>query len=256
MLFHAIQGAGGVGGEIEFVGWQYNVTNEGTSGSTETFGTWTNGSYSSLEPGDLVIVVWQVPSTSDRNFNVSGWTEIADLYANDSTDAQIAAFYKVMGDPADTSFTWSDGYAASTSIVSIAFRGVDTSTPLDVSAVTGTITNTNTVNFDPITPVTSGAWIVAMASSTQPGDGRPEMGVDFHTLGSGEFDDSVTTWTATGDNDPDGDFVGADGDDGTTCTVAWKSDWVSGAFDPTSWTAPYDFTTSSAAYILLALRPA
>jgi VCBS repeat-containing protein len=121
---------------------------------------------SGLQEGDLVVVVTGQVYTSDKAPGVltSGYTEVAELYANDSVDANVSVNYKFMGATPDTEIqvvgNTANPYPAGT-VVQV-FRGVDTTTPMDVTPVTATGVNTGIPTPPAITPVTSGARVVSL----------------------------------------------------------------------------------------------
>lgn len=127
----------------------------------------TGGLASAPAANDLVIVYYGVGSTADRTIGVgtTGYTEVAELYANDTFDTNLSVSYKTMGVTPDTQVTVSaTGATADAGAVAVqVWRYIDTnvSTPLDVAVVTAT--GTNSVLCDPgaITPITPGAMIIA-----------------------------------------------------------------------------------------------
>lgn len=130
--------------------------------------TWNNNStaysvdFNSLKPRvwDLVLVSIFTNATNDRDMSVTtAWyTEICDLYSNDTSDAQLSIWYKML-----TSLEWSlDVNQSGTRTVVQLFRGVDTTTPIDVASVTASVTNTWVIDNPSITPVTSWAWVLAL----------------------------------------------------------------------------------------------
>ena len=92
-----------------------------------------------------------------------------ELYANDTFDANLRACYKFMGATPDTSVRFgSTGATTDGGVIGVyVFRGVDTTTPLDVT--TTTATGLNGANADPasITPTTYGTAVVAIFGSAQ-----------------------------------------------------------------------------------------
>jgi VCBS repeat-containing protein len=124
-----------------------------------------------LLEGDLVIVATGFYQKGNFNPGVvspAGYTEVADLWADDSGDTNLSVSYKFMGATPDTSVTVtgsaSVSYGAATAIC--VFRGVDQSSPLDVSSTTTVGVNSADANPAAITPVTSGALILVIAGWT------------------------------------------------------------------------------------------
>ena len=117
-----------------------------------------------LAQNDLVIVAYSICVAADVDvaMTTSGYTEVADLYSDDTLDSNLGVFRKFMGaSPDATAVTTSPGGTqAACAAVAMAFRGVDTSTPLDVASTTAT--GVNTFHPDPpsIDWSTAGTWVV------------------------------------------------------------------------------------------------
>lgn len=219
-----------VGGYVQgFVGTTSNVTISLTS--------LTGGLASAPAAGDLVIVYFGTCSIVDRDLVVGGYIEVADLYVNDGVDTNLAAAYKFMGGTPDTSFTLTGGTRSSTDAGTVAvqvWRGVNATTPLDVAATTATGLNTVLCNPPAITPVTSGAVIVA-------------GGAGGHVDGIQTYSSSDLTGFRS---------VGSDDSNDVTIGLGYKV-WTSGAFDPAQFTrGGADSVSYSWAAVTLALRPA
>ena len=124
----------------------------------------TGGLASSVASGDLVLVFSGWGGTADGNPGVTSPAaiEVADLYANSTHDANLSIAYFVAGPTPPASVTVaSSGATASGSICGVAvYRGVDPTTPLDVTTTTATGTGTGDGNPPAITPITAGAQLV------------------------------------------------------------------------------------------------
>lgn len=126
-----------------------------------------------LQQNDLVLAVGAIGDNDDLNFTMamttSGYTLVTgtDLFSNDVQDTHLAVFYKFMGPTPDSSavFTGQGGTDASCALAVMAFRGVDTSTPMDTSATTATGLNTYAANPPSISGSTSGFWTVACGAA-------------------------------------------------------------------------------------------
>jgi hypothetical protein len=101
------------------------------------------------------------------------WTEITQKDdTTGSADRQMYVGYKVRGSSAGDTLTFSfGGTAAGISCVVMAFRGVDTSTPFDVTYVEATHYNTFADSgandaARAITTVTNNAWVVLLQAFT------------------------------------------------------------------------------------------
>lgn len=110
--------------------------------------------------GDTVVVFPAIGSTADRDMIIStGYTEHADHYINGTTyDANIGLHTKTLSS-ADTTVTFgsSGSTADAQGGILMLFRGVDPTTPMDVSLVLGSGTGTGKPDPQAITPVTTGA---------------------------------------------------------------------------------------------------
>lgn len=106
----------------------------------------------------------------------AGYTEVTDVFADDGgSNLDLGVYWKIMGSTPDTSVTIDAqaGNDASVVAVCIAFRGVDTSTPMDVTPVGGARINTMDPDPGPIDHNNpSGVWtVIAGASAYTGGDG-------------------------------------------------------------------------------------
>ncbi len=226
---------------IQYVGRALGVVNS-TASATYNFSltSLTGGIGTAPQAGDLIVVYSGFPQASDLNPGVTtaGYTEVADLYANDTRDANLSVSYRV-ADGSETSITVTGSNSASygsATLVAV-FRGVDTTTPLDATTTTATGTNAGLANGPAITPVTPGAWVIT--GGLQTGDTTPSVAF---TGPSG--------FTEIGQ-------VGATGTtSGPRIGVYYKSGWSSGAVDPTAWAGGESTTSDSWGAATLALRPA
>lgn len=191
---------------------------------------------------DIIIVAYTIGALINAAMSVStaGYTEISELYANGSTnDTNLAVYYKVQGATPDTTVTCVGAGGASEAVTAVlmVFRGVDTTTPLDVTTTTATGTGTGRPTPPAITPVTAGSWIVCagggasdiQSAFTNPGDLSTTAG---HFVSVAQAD---TVDSATG--------------------MGFKTDWTSGAFTPAQWTGGSTAAADSWAAFTLALRP-
>lgn len=219
-----------VGGYVEgFVGT--------TSDATISLTSLTGGLASAPAAGDLVIVYFGTGSTTVRDLFVSGYSVIQRRSSSDNYDTNLVVARKFMGGTPDTSFTLTGGTFSADDAGAVAvqvWRGVNTTTPLDVASISRA--GNNSVRCDPpfITPITSGAIIVA-------------GGAGAHNAGTRTYSSSDLT-----------DFisVGANDTNDVTIGLGYKV-WTSGAFDPALFT--FSSTNNSAfswAAVTLALRPA
>lgn len=199
----------------------------------------TGGLNTAPQEGDLVVVGFTLGSAtgSDSNLVVSsGYTEAAETFANDDNESNLVVAYKFMGSTPDTQVTvnpGSMGHSANAMAVAVhVWRGVDPTTPLDVAAVPVSGTNTSLPNPAAITPVTTGAIIIACGagSTNATAFNAPSDLTNFVTVGQA---DTVNSHIGMG-------------------SVVWAG----GSFNPEAWTGGSTFATHSWTAITLALRPA
>ena len=193
----------------------------------------------SLQQDDVVVVGFLLASNTDRSIgvNTAGYTEEAELFANDTYDANLSVSWKRMGSTPDSSVDVS-GPGSSTHparIIARGYRGVDTTTAMDVARTTATGTNGLLVDPPSITPTTSGALIVAW------GCGAANAAALSTAYSSSDLTD-FTSGIVSNSYD-------------LAYGVGHKS-WTSGAFDAAAWTGTETAATDSRASVVLALRPA
>jgi len=188
---------------------------------------------------DLVIGFYAIGQVT-TNGSVSGsWTQDF-VQANSSTgDVTLRYFYKKMTSAPDGTITFNSGTgstAAGGAVQVYVLRGVDTTTPFDVSAVSATKTNGHTIQPASITPTTSGSLILVGAGFGH-NDG---LAVSFDC-------DNLDSFTC--------DTTGLDTYEASLCT-GFKA-WSSGAFQPSTIDVRHtSSTTDASATWTLALRPA
>lgn len=222
---------------LEFVGYA-----SASSGSTGTYSvsltSLTGGIGSSAQAGDLVVVasVTNSGSNDDPGVDTAGYTEVADLYANDIYDANLSVSWKVMGGTPDASVTVraSGTTGRGSACVVHVWRGVDTSQPLDVTTTTATGINGADATHAAITPVTSGAVVLAcMGAATSSAGGAKTAPAGY---GNALSEDSSAVRSAV-------------------AGIASKA-WSSGSESPGSWSGGTSSTADSWGAATLALRPA
>jgi hypothetical protein len=181
---------------------------------------------------------------ADGTLSPAGYTGIfsPNLFGNDSHDTNFQIAYKFMGSTPDTSV---DIRAASDTARGVAytihvFRGVDPTTPLDVTSTSASGNNTGLPNAPSITPSTAGAWILisgasAMATGTAPST-TPPTGISNTT---NHFRTALSASTTT--------------DAGIATGI--KTDWASGAFDAAAFGGFNTTNTGAWAAGAIALRP-
>jgi hypothetical protein len=237
-------GAGGSSAAgISFVGSMVNETIDGGNVTLTFTGLLdTAGAGATLAENDVVIVAYAVSGTADAAMSTSssGWTEEAELYGNDTNDVNLAVYSKRMGasPDADIVLVGNADASAGTGAMAFAFRGVDTTTLLDVAVTTATGIDSGQPNPASITPSTAGA-LIAVAVAGTAGNGN-----EFTNPG----DLSATTNHFRSVWVPETIDI--------MLGMGIKTDWASGAFDPAAWTSGASNIANSWAAATLALRPA
>lgn len=228
-------------------------THNATGGSTYTFTSLRDAANAqpTLQENDLVVVVTSIAGTAnlaDGTMTPTTPTGYAGVYtpnlgANDSHDSNLQVSWKFMGSSPDTSVDIRGVPATTNSCAYLVFvfRGVDTTTPFDVTSTSASSNNSGTPNAPAITPSTAGAWILcfggsAMATGTAPST-TPPTGMDTTT----NHFRTASLFTQTNDAAVAGGI---------------KSNWTSGAYDPAAFGGFNTTNTGSWTAASLALRPA
>jgi hypothetical protein len=166
-------------------------SSQGNTDTTVSLTSLSGGSASAPVEDDIVVVCAGVSdNNSGAQPTLSGYTLAAEGTISDSQQSGLAVFYKVMTGTPDTSITVT-GNANGTDAQAVAvlvFKGVDTSTPLDVTS-TVTLT-TNTVLADPpsITSSSSNKGAILLGI----GAGGHNDGVQTFSDSASEYDGFVT----------------------------------------------------------------
>lgn len=130
---------------------------------------------------DFVIVSFAIGDNDGNDFDMgmitAGYTEVADLHAENTQDCDLGVFWKVMGGTPDTTAEVNGlgGVDAAVAAVCMVFRGVDTVTPMDVTPTT--VTGISSADADPPSidhNNPAGVWTVVAAAAA-------------HTLTTGSF---------------------------------------------------------------------
>ncbi len=189
-----------------------------------------------LQQNDLVVVICSTTASAADLVAASTFTDIVSIQAADTNDSFLYMGYKFMGATPDTTVSVGPFALSANSgcLQVLCFRGVNTTTPLDVTTTTATVTNTAIIDAPSITPVTSGALVIsAIGGATQT------------TL---FYNDQDGSWSGTCN-------LTAQSTYNTTLFVGIKK-WVSGTFNPSTPTiSTSDSTTYSATACTFALRP-
>ena len=145
---------------------------------------------------DLVIVSYAIGDNDNVDHDMAmvttGYTEVADLFSDDTREANLGVFWKVMGATPDTSATVTGlgGIDASVGAVCMVFRGVDTTTPMDVTPTTATALSTfnpDPPSIDHLNP--AGLWTVIAGASAH------VVGSGTYTFPTGYTTDAIDKWS-------------------------------------------------------------
>lgn len=238
MLWQKVIGATSGGSVIQYVGGRVSAYLGTTSDITVGLTTLTGGIATQPAEGDLVIVYFGTGSSSTGNTNlvVSGYTEVVELFSQDTNSTNFVVARKFMGATPDTTVTLAGGTLNSTDAGTVAvqvWRNVNVASPFDVSGLS-TVKQGATATFSSITPITNGAVILAGAAAG-------------HSSGVRTYSNSSLTGFIS---------IGSDDTYDSTIGVGYHY-WTSGSFTPADsvFSASDSATYSSASYIT-ALRPA
>lgn len=227
---------------LQFVG---GLAGASATGSAPSYSltSLTGGIGSAPIEGDLVIVVagWSGGADDTPFMLTAGYTAAhTDLYADDAHDPNMGVWYKFMGSTPDTTVQpgAAGGFVVASACAVQVWRGVDQTTPMDVTPTTATGIDSGLPNSPSVTPVTLGAAIISCALGTTETGGYSSPTAPANML-SGRFTARST-----------GTFMGC------ASFIAAKTGWVSGAFDPDPWTGGTSSASESWAASTIVLRPA
>ena len=190
---------------------------------------------------DVAYAAVATGATTDIDVTETGgtWTELADLYQNDTTDINMAVYRKVMGASPDASVTMDASAGTNIHVgIVVVLRGVDTTTPEDAATTTAGAIDSGTPNPPAITTVTQGAWVLAFGGSSE-GDAVPNAPANYGDL---RFQNGTNVclafarrlMAATGSENPltFGDIVGTTADSWAAATVAVRPAVAGGPYQP------------------------
>ena len=192
-----------------------------------------------VQTGDLVIAGYHSANNTSRApaFLTTGYTETAALFANDINDSNMKLGYKLMGATPDANVQVDGtGTSADAGVLIVqVWRGVNQTTPVDVTPVTVTGGNTRIPNPAAITPVTAGAKILVFGGAAHAEASALPLSADYLS--------AVTTREGVGGTYRNSALMGS-------------VNWTSGAYDPAPFTISGDSVSDSWIAVTLALRPA
>jgi hypothetical protein len=224
--------------EVTFVG--YALASASAHPTSISLTSLSGGIATSASAGDIVFAVRAFKNATNRTFtcNTSGYTALTDLYANDTNDAQLGVFYKVLTTAETTVQISNSGSVSNGAIGVFVFRGVDTSTPLDVTSTTATITNSGRPDCPSITSVTDNSLILAIGSAAGAG-GNPLSDLTAPSGMSNFY--QVRTGEGTSDQ--------------TVLGMATFLQTTAGAYNPSTFKGGSTSSSNSACAVTIALRP-
>lgn len=226
------------GGGIQFVG---GISTGNLFATTLSLTALAGGIGSEAIEGDIVVVAILNSSAVDRRASIGvttgGYTELSSIFQAGTAASNHEVFYKIMTATPDAEVGIDLNGASSdggTAIVAV-YRGVDQTTPIDVSSTTANGTG-NDPNPAQITPVTAGALIVIAAQGTANAE-APSGLTDAYLLDSvSDVSDSAGTPRVSGK-------IGS-------------VPWTGGTYDPAVITCTNTETGTTWAATTIALRPA
>lgn len=232
---------------ITFVGYKLSTVPQ-SSQATYTIGTTSlsGGIGGDVQDGDTIILSYGSTSAGDLAISVDNhasitFTEVAELFADDSNDTNLAVAVGTISGTPPATFTINGTANTANGQVAIlrCYRNVN-ATIQDVAATTAQNGNTTIADGAAITPVTSGARVVAVYACAAPTGNT----IDFATPGVPSGWENFTSLSNTG---------------GSTRYVAmctFDKAWTSGALDPPALDPGDNPVSGSWAAITIALRPA
>ena len=166
MLATFLKGATAAPGlPLEFVGG--TAVSSSTSTATPSFSltSLTGGLASAPSVGDIVIACIAFKDTADRNIQctTSGYTEVADLFANSSNDSHLGVYRKVLTE-ADTSVAFQLEVARTSRFAVHVWRNINP-TPLDATRTVVASNSSGVPNAPSITTVTDNAIVIAVGAA-------------------------------------------------------------------------------------------
>lgn len=182
---------------IQYVGGASVGGAGGSNNVTLSYTSLTGGIGTEPEEGDIVILLQGSVNYTIYNSNLnvpSGYTSINYTSSSDTYDARGLICYKIMGATPDTSVSRGSNHTAcGFAMAVLVFRGVDTSTPLDVTSSSSVVNNTGYPDPASITPITNGAFIVVAGVTGLLGVGTHTNSYceDFHTASGNDNYDTM-----------------------------------------------------------------
>jgi hypothetical protein len=193
---------------------------------------------SGLAENDYAIAAGMMASNAVRigTMNSAGWTLLGTVSANATCDSSLYVWGKRMGAVPDTSISIGMSGSGGDARISFAqvYRGVDTTTALDVAVVTASNINNRAANPGAVTPTTAGAKVISVMAAAYL---QPAVDMTAPALS---------------------DVLAHKGAGGTYAAslLIGHQDWTSGSLDPAAATISGSISGDSWAAMTIALRPA
>lgn len=170
------------------------ATYTGVGNITLSLTSLTGGIASSPAAGDVVIVAYGASYVSDANLSLvtSGYTELADLFGNDTNDTVLGVYAKDMGSTPDTSVraTNTEDFAYWVLVAQV-WRNTNVTSGVVTPIETATGANTGRANPPSVTPTVPGSVVIVA------GIGSVDSMASAFTAPSG-----ITLWQSNADADP------------------------------------------------------
>lgn len=153
-----IDTSGGGAEEITVVSTAHNdVDTAGTTGVTVT-------KPASLQDNDVMYAICTKEDDPGGSWASTGWTNLRNQATTDGNDMNSGILRKIVTDagsePANYTFTNTDGNTRQMNVAIVALRGVDTTTPEDVTLTYNAGTNDDSPDSPTITPTNNGCLIL------------------------------------------------------------------------------------------------
>lgn len=225
---------------VEIVGWASAVGTGATISVDLTSLTAVGGGAGgALATGDCIYVVNATADASDTNLGPGGsYTELCDLYQSDTRSVNMdVSRLVVSGSPPSTiSCVGTNNAGRGGGAIAVVVRGQH-ATPEDVTTATAVGANSDAADPPSITPANAGTLLLFFMAGTR-----------APNIGTTATNPTGTTGIQT--------IFGNGTSRGIAINVAYKDDWVSGAFDAPAITGSPNTTSDSWAAAVVAVRKA
>lgn len=244
---------------IVFVGGDVILFAGGTTNNTLTWNGTGSGTDVKLRggiatlprSGDFVIAALTIASTANTDMSGkltgSGFTNLTELYSDDTYDTNLLVAYKFVGSTVDTSTVITGGSGSTSDAMTLALyvlRYVDPVTPFDVTETTATGINGRRADPPAITPVTPGAFIIGIGGNAS-GSATELGGSGFTTVNDTAQSDVLNGFATSYVTDTNAAATG----------IGLYRNWTSGSYNPNEFISLTSGTNDSWAAVTLALRP-